>query len=61
MNQKIQNAKLRLALRSGELPYRFQDPDEKTYRKIVCAVGRELGKKFRVNKNGEQWEVSDTL
>ncbi len=55
--QKITNAKIRLAVREGLLPYTFVDKDEKTYRKIVYELGKELGKKFTVTKIGEQWSI----
>ena len=31
--QAIQNARIRIAIRSGELPYHFTDNLEKSYRK----------------------------
>lgn len=55
--QKIINASIRLALRTGNLPYQFQDKDEKDYRKIVYSVGRELGIKFKVQKVGDLWTI----
>ena len=55
--QKIKNTELRTALRKGELPYHFEDMDEKNYRKIIYSTGRELGVKFTVNKNREQWII----
>ena len=53
--QKILNARLRLALRTGNLPFQFIDSQEKDYRKIVYAIGVEVPKKF----SGQQgwWQV----
>lgn len=56
--QKLQNAKIRLALRTGDLPYKFTDRYEKSYRKIIYELGVELGIKFKVNKVGERWTIS---
>lgn len=55
--QKIINAKIRLAVREGQLPYTFVDKDEKTYRKIVYELSKELGKKFTVTKVKDQWSI----
>ena len=57
--QKILNTRLRLALRTGELPFRFIDSQEKDYRKIVYAIGVEVGKKFTANKDGNVWTVRE--
>ena len=51
--QKILNTRLRLALRTGALPFRFIDDQEKHYRKIIYSTGVEVGKKFTANKDGE--------
>lgn len=56
--QKIKNTKLRLALRTGELPYTFEDEFEKQYRQIVCAMQVELNEKFKVSKSGSTWNIS---
>ena len=56
--QKILNARLRLALRTGNLPFRFIDPQDKDYRKIVYAIGVEVGKKFSANKDGDKWTIT---
>ena len=55
--QKILNARLRLALRTGNLPFQFIDSQDKDYRKIVYAIGVEVGKKFSANKDGNVWTV----
>lgn len=55
--QKILNARLRLALRTGDLPFVFEDEYEKDYRKIVYQMGRELGEKFTVRKVGTTWTI----
>jgi hypothetical protein len=57
--QKILNARLRLALRTGNLPFRFIDPQEKHYRKIIYSIGVEVGKKFTANKDGNVWTVRE--
>ena len=57
--QKILNTRLRLALRTGALPFRFIDSQEKDYRKIVYAIGVEVGKKFSANKDGGKWTVRE--
>ena len=57
--QKILNTRLRLALRTGELPFRFIDDQEKHYRKIIYSTGIEVGKKFTANKNGNVWTVRE--
>jgi len=57
--QKILNARLRLALRTGNLPFQFIDSQEKHYRKIVYAIGVEVGKKFTANKDGNVWTVKE--
>ena len=54
--QKILNTRLRLALRTGALPFRFIDDQEKHYRKIIYSTGVEVGKKF----TGQQgWQRVD--
>jgi hypothetical protein len=57
--QKILNTRLRLALRTGELPFRFIDDQEKHYRKIIYSTGIEVGKKFTANKDGNVWTVRE--
>jgi hypothetical protein len=57
--QKILNTRLRLALRTGELPFRFVDDQEKHYRKIIYSIGVEVGKKFTANKDGNVWTVRE--
>jgi hypothetical protein len=57
--QKILNTRLRLALRTGELPFRFIDDQEKHYRKIIYSTGVEVGKKFTANKDGNVWTVRE--
>jgi len=48
---------LRVALRTGNLPFKFIDEHERRYRRTVYDVGRELGVKFTVNKNNDVWTV----
>ena len=57
--QKILNTRLRLALRTGALPFRFIDDQEKHYRKIIYSTGIEVGKKFTANKDGDVWTVRE--
>ena len=57
--QKILNTRLRLALRTGALPFRFIDDQEKHYRKIIYSTGVEVGKKFTANKDGNVWTVME--
>ena len=57
--QKILNTRLRLALRTGAMPFRFIDDQEKHYRKIIYSTGVEVGKKFTANKNGNVWTVRE--
>ncbi|NCD00452.1 MAG: hypothetical protein EOL95_12245 [Bacteroidia bacterium] len=57
--QKILNTRLRLALRTGALPFRFIDDQEKHYRKIIYSTGIEVGKKFTANKDGNVWTVRE--
>ena len=57
--QKILNTRLRLALRTGALPFRFIDDQEKHYRKIIYSTGVEVGKKFTANKDGNVWTVKE--
>ena len=49
---------LRVALRSGNLPFKFLDEYERRYRRTVYDVGRELGVKFTVNKDNNVWTVN---
>jgi hypothetical protein len=49
---------LRIALRSGNLPFKFLDEYERRYRRTVYDVGRELGVKFTVNKDNNVWTVN---
>lgn len=56
--QQILNASIRLALRKGELPFIFTDDQEKTYRKLVYEMGKELGKKFSAHKDGDKWQIT---
>lgn len=56
--QKLKNAKIRMALREGKLPYIFIDNDEKSYRKIVYEMGKEIGVKFTVKKAKDVWTIS---
>lgn len=49
---------LRVALRSGNLPFKFLDEYERRYRRTVYDVGRELGVKFTVNKDDDFWTVN---
>lgn len=49
---------LRVALRSGNLPFKFLDEYERRYRRTVYDVGRELGVKFTVNKVDDIWTVN---
>lgn len=55
--QRIKNAQLRMALRRGQLPYRFTDEQDRRYRQIVYEIGVETGQKFSVTKNGDEWTV----
>ena len=57
--QKILHTRLRLALRTGALPFRFIDDQEKHYRKIIYSTGVEVGKKFTANKDGNVWTVRE--
>ena len=57
--QKILNTRLRLALRTGAMPFRFVDDQEKHYRKIIYSTGVEVGKKFTANKDGNVWTVRE--
>lgn len=49
---------LRIALRSGKLPFKFLDEYERRYRRTVYDVGRELGVKFTVNRENDVWTVN---
>ncbi len=55
--EKILAKELRIALRSGNLPFQFIDEHERRYRRTVYDVGRELGVKFTVNKVDDVWTV----
>ena len=55
--QQLLNAEIRLAVRKGELPFTFIDNDEKTYRKIVYQLGKEMGKKFSCTKIDDKWII----
>ena len=57
-DQKILNAKIRLAIRDGQLPYTFIDEYERDYRKIVYNMSIEIGKKLTVNKKGNVWTIA---
>lgn len=56
--QKILNARLRLALRTGDLPFTFTDKFEKDYRKIVYQMSKKLNKKFTVQKRKSVWTIN---
>lgn len=56
--QAIQNARIRIAIRTGELPYSFTDAMEKSYRKIIYETGKEIGRKLTVRKSGENWVIN---
>ena len=56
--EKILAKDLRVALRSGNLPFKFLDEYERRYRRTVYDVGRELGVKFTVNKDNNVWTVN---
>lgn len=56
--EKILAKELRVALRSGNLPFQFIDGYERRYRRTVYDVGRELGVKFTVNKVDDVWMVN---
>lgn len=62
VTNKIEEKKLakelRVALRSGNLPFQFVDEYERRYRRTVYDVGRELGIKFTVNKDNNVWTVN---
>ncbi len=49
---------LRIALRTGNLPFQFIDEHERRYRRTVYDVGRELGVKFTVNRENDVWTVN---
>jgi len=55
--EKILAKELRVALRTGNLPFQFIDEHERRYRRTVYDVGRELGVKFTVNKENNVWTV----
>lgn len=57
-DEKILAKELRIALRSGNLPFQFIDEYERRYRRTVYDVGRELGVKFTVNKDNNVWTVN---
>ena len=56
--EKILAKELRIALRSGNLPFQFIDGYERRYRRTVYDVGRELGVKFTVNRDNDVWTVN---
>ena len=56
--EKILAKELRVALRSGKLPFQFVDEYERRYRRTVYDVGREMGVKFTVNKVDDIWTVN---
>lgn len=56
--EKILAKELRVALRSGNLPFQFLDEYERRYRRTVYDVGRELGVKFTVNKVDDVWTIN---
>ena len=56
--EKILAKELRIALRSGNLPFQFIDEYERRYRRTVYDVGREMGIKFTVNKDNNVWTVN---
>ena len=56
--EKILAKELRVALRSGNLPFQFLDEYERRYRRTVYDVGREMGVKFAVNKVDDIWTVN---
>ena len=56
--EKILAKELRIALRTGNLPFQFVDEYERRYRRTVYDVGRELGVKFTVNKVDDVWTVN---
>lgn len=53
------NRDLRCALRSGVLPFKWQDEHERRYRRIVYEMGLETGRQFKVTKVGVNWVVED--
>jgi hypothetical protein len=55
--QKILNAQIRLALRTGQLPFTFEDEQEKRYRQLVFEMSKETGIKYKVNKVGKLWSI----
>lgn len=57
-DEKILAKKLRVALRSGSLPFQFIDEHERRYRRTVYDVGRELGVKFTVNRVNNVWSIN---
>ena len=59
--QQIKNQKLRLALRTGALPYTFTDSENKRYRTIVWEMQNETGKKFTTHKDNDQWTINIAL
>lgn len=56
--QKMKNAKIRMALREGNLPYQFVDEEERNYRKLIYMMSREIGCKFKVTKEKDVWTIS---
>lgn len=55
--QQLLNAEIRLAVRKGELPFTFVDSDEKTYRKMVWSLSREIGQKLSCTKIDDKWTI----
>lgn len=56
--ERILAKELRVALRTGNLPFQFIDEHERRYRRTVYDVGRELGVKFTVNRGDDVWTVN---
>ena len=53
------NKRLRHALRSGNLPFRWIDEHERRYRRIAYEMGIETDRQFKVTKVGVNWTVED--
>ena len=56
--QRNLNAAIRLAIRTDNLPFTFEDEYEKTYRQIVWRMSREMKRKYSVRKDGVRWEIN---
>ena len=56
--EKVLAKELRVALRTGNLPFQFIDEHERRYRRTVYDVGRELGVKFTVNRVNSVWSIN---